>query len=111
MGSKRVKVAFIGDLLEVPAAEVPSPKPLQDVSRIVYNGYTTSGTDCKRIFVPLVEADLEEHHVGALDKWPYHLRCTACGAVFGYFDCYTTTGEDRRLVMVHCKRCGALVRG
>lgn len=106
---RKVKVAFVGAKLQLPAMEVPYPEPLPDVGEIIYNGFTTRGSDAKRVFVPKATCALERHSVGATDPWPYHLRCSNCHAVFGYFDCYTTTGESRVLTMRFCKGCGAEV--
>lgn len=109
MGKRDVTVEFIKDQLNIPRWGLPHPDPLPDVSRIVYNGFTTQKADCKRVFVPLIEASLNEHRNGDSDSWPYHLRCSKCGHVFGYFDCYTTTGENRVLTMRYCKNCGAKI--
>ena len=59
---------------------------------------------------PRAAARLEEFHLGISDAWPYHLKCTSCGTTFGYFDCYTNTGESRVLKMRYCMRCGAKIK-
>lgn len=111
MTRRKVTVKYVNGMMYLPAEQVPPLAPVRDVSAIVLNGYTTSGIEGRRVFVPEVTTSLVEHRVGFGDPWPYHLRCTACGAVFGYFDCYSTTGERRALRMHFCMRCGARVEG
>ena len=100
MTTKKIKVAFVRDLLEIPAMEVPYPEPLQDVSKIVYNGYTTSGTEGKRIFVPKAmcrptsEPPVPKHQTG----------CSNCGCVWDWF--YRMGGFNGP--PNYCPRCGAM---
>lgn len=99
MTTKKIKVAFVRDLLEIPAMEVPYPEPLQDVSAIVYNGFTTSGSDCSRTFVPMTTC-----HPTTPPKRPeYSVECSNCACPWGYFynvSCFMGPPN-------YCPRCGA----
>lgn len=109
MTRRKVEVEYVNGRMFLPAEQVPPLSPVRDVSAIILNGYTTRGTEGKRVFVPEVTTTLREFHRRITDPWPYHIKCTACGVVYDYFDCYTTTGENRVLKMRYCMRCGARV--
>ena len=99
MTAKKVKVAFVRDLLEIPAMEVPYPEPLQDVSTIVYNGFTSRGVDCTRIFVPMTTCH-------PTSKWPvpkHQTGCSNCGCAWDWF--YVMGGFNGP--PNYCPRCGA----
>lgn len=101
MTTKKIKVAFVRDLLEIPAMEVPHPEPLQDVSTIVYNGFTSRGVDCTRIFVPMTTC-----HPTSKRPVPKHQTgCSSCGCVWDWF--YVMGGFNGP--PNYCPRCGAKV--
>lgn len=96
MSTKTVKVAFIKDLLEIPAMEVPYPDPLQDVSKIVYNGFTTSSKDAARVFVP-------ERTCKRVWYEPMRVHvCSLCGRGM-------PKALDRYCFLNYCPNCGARI--
>lgn len=101
MTTKKVKVAFVRDLLEIPAMEVPYPEPLQDVSKIVYNGFTSRGLDCTRIFV----LETTCHPTSKRPVPKYQTGCSNCGCVWDWF----YRQHDFMGPPNYCPRCGAKV--
>lgn len=101
MTTKKVKVAFVRDVMELPAMEVPYPEALQDVSAIIYNGFTTNGIEASRTFVPrstcrsTTEPPVPKHSTG----------CSNCGAVWDFFyNKLAYMGPPN-----YCPKCGAKV--
>lgn len=96
MSTKTVKVEFRNDSMAIPAWDTPPAEPLQDVSKIVYNGITTNGNEDMRVFVP-------ERKCKRVWYEPTRVHiCSLCG-------CGMPKALYKYCFLHYCPNCGARI--